>query len=104
MAPLRGSVGLGGSTAIGRSGWSGGKAGSAERCFPPLAVLSTIPNSDRYTDGQTDNETDRQTDKQTATKAVDSFASKNIHAKMRKFFNVKEFNIVQGECFAPTLA
>ena len=36
--PLWGSGG--GSTAIGWSGWSGGKAGSEERCFPPLAVLS----------------------------------------------------------------
>ena len=45
-APRRGKRGGGGSTAIGRSGWSGGKAGSAERCFPPLAVLSYIPNSD----------------------------------------------------------
>ena len=32
--------GRGGGTAIGWSGWSGGKAGSEERCFPPLAVLS----------------------------------------------------------------
>ena len=37
--PLWGSGG-GGITAIGWSGWSGGKAGSEERCFPPLAVLS----------------------------------------------------------------
>ena len=37
--PLWGSGG-GGSTAIGWSGWSGGKAGSEERCFPPVAVFS----------------------------------------------------------------
>ena len=47
-APLRGGAGDGGSTAIGRSGWSGGKAGSAERCFPPLAVLLTLGHLDHF--------------------------------------------------------
>ena len=53
-SPFMGERRGGGSTAIGWSGWSGGKAGSEERCFPPLAVLSYIPNSDIPTAKLTD--------------------------------------------------